>query len=154
MILKNNVRHADLVLDLIISASDERGNKYYRWEQYRPSQVLTGYGFAPMERNEDLYASEYFADSLKNDSAELIPKYKKTGGVRFQNFSKIYKIPDAKNKSIGFGYSEEICLREQDLKKELISQYEIVCGTKNPLKKVGYGLYNRILKFLIRPNIK
>lgn len=134
-------KRQELRLDVVITANDENGRTFSKWKSYSIDEILLGYGFAPIEKN-DLYSYKLFVDQIKDASVKRIAERGKF--YNYQNFDKVYRIFTS-------AYAESVLTGEPD-DKDVLQHRQIVCGVHKGIWDILIKIVNSLTyKFFNKP---
>lgn len=125
-------------INFVISAHDENGTRYYRWQKYQIADVLYGFQFVPLQGHE--YCDKRFF--LENQPEEDFVKcngtlYAGKELFRYQHFDKVYPLQAA------------VIPSEKHIKKDILLKKQVIKGQYKGLRQKLLDMCSWIIMFFL-----
>lgn len=125
-------------INFVISAHDENGTRYYRWQRYQITDVLYGFQFVPLQGHE--YCDERFfsEEQTKEDFVTYIETpYEGKELFRYQHFDKVYPLKAA------------VVPSEKHIKRDILLKEQVIKGQYKGVRQWFLDMCSWIVMFFL-----
>lgn len=123
-------------INLVISGSDETGNRFYAWKRYNLRDVCYGYQFVPLQQHE--YTDErFFQGNDEELNTNVDEKKLKKELFRYQHFGKLFPLKELEDKE------------KKALKKYLLEKDQLINGQYGPIRQKCLDFCDWIIMYFL-----